>query len=183
MWQGRDEGHMPDTETVLDLKVRGVPEDIEQRLHGDEQLANEFLEGLEDLCDELDVPYRGFGLSTSEEKIRKPPTHDAEPVEPVEGWSGGEVEHTGGGIFCRIFRETDRHLEVIYGADTPSKGVSLYAQRSDEDYESGVNFGDELDRRFDVETEEDALEASRELMQNANAGDYDEEIDELREVR
>lgn len=46
---------------------------------------------------------------------------DESPVAVPEGWSGGEVINTGGGIFCRAWRnfngsekQESRALEVIY---------------------------------------------------------------------
>lgn len=174
-----EQSGMNEDETVLVLKVRGVPSDIEQRLH-EENLSQELFDGIDALCDELDIEHRGLGQSVTEEPAVEPPTHDTDPVEPIEGWTGGEVEHTGGGIFCRIFRNPDRHLEVVYDADRPAEGVSLYAQRWSEEFERWENIGNELDNRGDVETDADAVEACRELMEKANNGEYDDELDDLR---
>lgn len=60
---------------------------------------------------------------------------DESPVETPDGWTGGRVVNTGGGIYCRIWRKGD--LEVIYNLS--NRGVGLQrVETDDQDITSDV---------------------------------------------
>lgn len=171
---------MSETEPVHVLKIRGVPDDFEQRLI-EEDLSSDIFEDLEELCEKHNIPHRGFSQSTTEEEVQKVPTRESDPVEPETGWEGGRVRYTGGGFWCREFYEPDRHLEVVYDADSPEQGVSLYAKRWDKEYEGWYNYGDDVVTVFDIDDEEEALAVSREMMRDAAAGVFDAMIENIRD--
>jgi len=54
---------------------------------------------------------------------------NGEIVESPAKWSGGQVWHTGGGIYCRSWERElpdGRKIEVIYSADKTGIGVNHY---------------------------------------------------------
>jgi hypothetical protein len=98
-------------------------------------------------------------------------------VEPPDGWTGGNVEHTGGNIWCRIFRK-ERHdgsyIEVIYNPRF-NDGVSAGAYGPDHEWLGEIDtigLG-----KNPMETE--AISAAEELMEHIDNGEYDYEITSL----
>lgn len=104
---------------------------------------------------------------------------DESPVETPDGWHYGGVEHTGGNIWCRIWRdyESVEELEagetaheVIYGSQFDGVGVERYTAP-----ENGRLEFDELvtQRDSDEQTDERCAEIATELMRQA-AGEQPE---------
>lgn len=50
---------------------------------------------------------------------------DESPFELPEGWEGGEVIHTGGNIWCRIWEYPELNVEVLYNNDDFGVGVQI----------------------------------------------------------
>jgi hypothetical protein len=45
-----------------------------------------------------------------------------------DGWEGGTVRHTGGGIWCREFHHPERELRVIYSMHQPRVGLEAVSK-------------------------------------------------------
>jgi hypothetical protein len=91
------------------------------------------------------------------------------PVEAPDRWHGGRVEHTGGNIFCRVWRtvedhtdaDVDEYLEVGYNGDFAGVSVSRYV--TDEDY--GYVFEETVeDRQVSENTDVACAEMAVRLM-------------------
>jgi hypothetical protein len=98
--------------------------------------------------------------------------YDESPVDTPEGWYGGAVEHTGGRIYCRIWRtvestiekEGETALEVIYNL-LNDETVAINRQEWD-DYYEGYTHAELLDtREADRMIDYRMAEAARELME------------------
>jgi len=170
---------MTETERVLKIKLCGVDTDIEERFVGGEE-SRDLSSAVESLADELGISFEMLSVGVSDEHKRRPPSRDADSVDPAEGWEGGDVVHTGGGIFCRIFNHPEKHLELIYDYDDPELGVGLYAEVYDEDW-GYFNNGNELANVGSIESEQDAVEACKELMQQVNDGEFEAERLEIQD--
>jgi len=94
---------------------------------------------------------------------------DEPPVEAPDSWYGGRVEHTGGNIWCRVWRtvknrteaDTDRYHEVGY--DGQFRGASLSRYVADEDYRFVFDENIE-DRDASEQTDGACAEVALELM-------------------
>jgi hypothetical protein len=103
---------------------------------------------------------------------------DRDPVvDAPEHWESGEATHTGGGIYCRIWRREykDHLIEVIYNVPDPT-GISI-----------GLNtlnygwIGEITQFIFDDSPlpDKQAQQKAIPLMKQVNNGDHDDTIEEL----
>ena len=104
---------------------------------------------------------------------------DDEIIVP-DGWTGGNVEHTGGNIWLRIFRKKrpgSGYIEVSYDPIPEIKGVQAGAYD-----EEGAWIG-EIDHEplSGDPMEQQAVEAARDLMERINNGEYYYRIQDLYE--
>ncbi len=84
------------------------------------------------------------------------------PFDLPEGWEGGAVVNTGGGIYCRIWRNEEQRVEVVYGLD--HKVVEADRLVEDDDY-GLFNNGDVLEHiEVDEVTDETKADAAEELV-------------------
>lgn len=103
------------------------------------------------------------------------PINDS-PIDTPDGWMFGGVEHTGGNIYCRIWRTYDYRdesdpepgdveYEVIYGSEF--RGVDLQRYVADDD---GLLAFDGVveSRECDTQTDANCAEKARELMEQAD---------------
>jgi hypothetical protein len=104
-----------------------------------------------------------------------PPEDTLDAVTAPRDWTAGNVVHTGGGIWCRIWRkEISRGcLEVIYDP-TELTGVDLGL------YGPGDAWLGRLDSVSlePTATEEDAVQAANSLMDAVDDGKFKEEIEQ-----
>lgn len=92
------------------------------------------------------------------------------PVETPDGWYGGHVEHTGGNIWCRIWRtvedrtasDADEYYEVGYNGDFLGASLAKYVSDNDYGYVWDENIAD---KDAAEQTDEACAEAARELME------------------
>jgi hypothetical protein len=56
---------------------------------------------------------------------------DSSPIDTPEGWDGGPVVNTGGGIYCRIWEHEGKQLQVIYNL-TQDSTVAVNRLRHDD---------------------------------------------------
>lgn len=110
-----------------------------------------------------------------EEKCPTPSVPDgfSEKLSSPRDWEGGNTEHTGGGIYCRIWRkETSNYeLEVIYGVPDPD-GVGLNLYGDDGSWTCEVDLAKVPER-----TDDKAAQAANQLMRAVDEGAYDDIIE------
>lgn len=108
---------------------------------------------------------------------------DESPIDTPDGWGGGAVVHTGGGIYCRTWttktdsqRNTDDpepkvYYEAIYGCEFDGVTIDVYEYQED----SGLwERREELDRELcSEETDLDCAEVAQELMDRHSPPDTD----------
>lgn len=88
---------------------------------------------------------------------------DESPFDLPEGWEGGAVVNTGGGIYCRIWRNEEAKVEVLYGLDHEIVEADKLVE--DDDY-GLVNNGDVLEHgEADEVTDQAKAEVARKLVQ------------------
>ena len=70
---------------------------------------------------------------------------DESPVDTPDGWSGGSVVHTGGGIYCRIWTtktdtqcdtgdpDPDVYYEAVYGREFDGATIEVYEYNDEDD--------------------------------------------------
>jgi hypothetical protein len=100
---------------------------------------------------------------------------DESPIDTPRGWHGGAVVHTGGGIYCRIWRtktedqsnstdpDPDIYYEAIYGSKFDGATIDVYEYREDTELWERRK---ELDRELCSEkTDLDCAEVVLELME------------------
>lgn len=63
---------------------------------------------------------------------------DESPFELPDGWSGGGVVHTGGNIWCRVWKREEDNIEVIYNMSSP--GVGVQEKKEDGSYDIKEEF-------------------------------------------
>lgn len=113
-------------------------------------------------------------LSNTEDRYPFPDVPDGfeEPRDAPGESQGGDAVHTGGGIYCRIWKvkHPRGNVEVTYGVpDCDGVGVNLY----DSDYEWVRNI-DQIG--LTVKTDDNAARIAQVLVQAVQEGEYDDEI-------
>lgn len=101
---------------------------------------------------------------------------DESPVDTPDGWNGGSVVHTGGGIYCRIWTtkteaqcdtddpDPDVYYEAVYGREFDGATVEVYEYNDEDDLWERRK---ELDRDHCSEkTDSDCAEVALELMED-----------------
>lgn len=116
-------------------------------------------------------------MERREEKYPSPKVPDGfrNDLPSPEGWSGGSAEHTGGGIWCRIWRKEIEggHLEVIYGIPS-CDGVSINVYAPEWEW-----CGEIETNQTSENSDEAAHEQAIEFMKAADDGAFDEDIAEI----
>ena len=90
-----------------------------------------------------------------------------------DAWNGGQVRHTGGGLYCRIWRQQTKNgtLEVAYSVPG-CMGVTLGQ------YDTGDAWRGEIDSiQVPEETDDACADAARRLMRAVDEGVYDAQIE------
>lgn len=100
---------------------------------------------------------------------------DESPIDIPEGWYRGDVVHTGGGIYCRIWRtredfdepaeeESQVYYEVAYNAEFTGASLERYEyNESDGRWQYG---GEVKHRSADEMSDQACAEVAEELMAN-----------------
>jgi hypothetical protein len=110
------------------------------------------------------------------------PEDAKDSVQVPENWTGGKVEHTGGGIWCRIFRKSldNGHIEVIYNA-RDRRGVTAGVYGDDGAWLGEI---DTIEATSEPGSDEElVLKAANELMECIDNGQYGTQITELVEEK
>lgn len=108
---------------------------------------------------------------------RPPDLIPDDEVSPPDGWSGGDIEHTGGNIWNRIFRQNrgeSGHIEVAYNPRY-IEGVSAGAYGPEGEWLGEIKHISLGDQPMEVE----ALRAAENLMAAIHGGESDDVIREL----
>jgi len=85
-------------------------------------------------------------------------------VEVPEGWTGGNVWHSGGGIWVREFQNDDLELRVTYNLDDSEPGVGLESIEYCNEYD--YHIATELvEHKSEPKTDREKFEAAVELME------------------
>ena len=101
-------------------------------------------------------------------------------VDAPDGWNGGNVEHTGGGIWCRIFRKQrdgGGRIEVLYDPIPTIQGVSAGAYGEEGDWLGEITHSNLTGDPMETQ----AVTAAHDLIEEIDNGEYDDEIAELYE--
>jgi hypothetical protein len=106
-----------------------------------------------------------------------PTSVDREPtVEAPEGWKNGEAIHTGGGIFCRLWKkETDYGtIEVGYGLPEQD-GVTIGLYDDQGEWKGEIESRYLGEQKHDTDLQEHAVD----LMKEFDQGKFDKKAKEL----
>ena len=90
---------------------------------------------------------------------------DESPIKTPDGWEGGEVVHTGGGIYARrwFWRNEGGEIEYVVGYG-PTAGFDGASVERWDDYEAG-EFGGVVDSEpADDQTDSGCAEVARKLI-------------------
>ena len=113
--------------------------------------------------------------------IPTPPDGTTDDVPVPNKWTGGNVGHTGGGIWCRIFQKDHGekgHLEVMYNVKHHD-GVTAGAYDNQNRWLGEI---ETIEVEADNPTEEDALDTAYYLIRQIDKGTYDGKISNLFET-
>lgn len=101
---------------------------------------------------------------------RDPPSDEDLPG----GWTGGELRHSGGGIYVREFYDEGRQIRVIYNRSDPGVGVQRVRWNEGGEY---WEFDQDADDPSPVNVEtgsvEENFETALQLIRDIEAGEYD----------
>jgi len=86
-----------------------------------------------------------------------------------DGWEGGAVRHTGGGIWCREFRHPDKGLRIVYSMHQQGVGLEAVTQNDNGHW----IFDKHLDSIESPDTDVGKFNTALELMEEINNGTYD----------
>jgi hypothetical protein len=100
---------------------------------------------------------------------------DESPIDPPEGWEGGEVQQTGGWILNRIWyddgpSDAKVQLRVAYGQD-PHVSAAVYRFEKRRGYREFKEHP--ITREADENTDEAKAEVAKEIMEEIDLSEYD----------